>query len=103
METRMPSGRMTDRNRALLWADRRSHARYQGSILDAEFDASLDEGDSYERMVFGAFDGDMHGRPEKGSSIGRSMSARRKRRTVETEGPEVTRLPEEPPPGWAKP
>jgi hypothetical protein len=94
----------TIHDRYLAWADERSSRRYENSVLSPEFDeGDEDPVDSYERLVFGSFDGDMKGRPEKGKSGVRICDARRKRRTVSTDAPETYRLPVAPPPGWAKP
>lgn len=75
----------------------------RGTLLDEGFDRDDSPPDEYERMVFGSFDGDMLGRPEKGNTMGQSMSARRKRRTVNTDDPETVVFPNEAPEGWAKP
>jgi len=73
-------------------------------LLDKEFDDDPAEVDPYERLVFGAFDGDMRGRPEKGpGGMSRATFARRKRKTVSTDEPETVFFPEDAPPGWAKP
>lgn len=91
--------RPSDRQRAFLWAEKRSEAKYASSLLDPEFDSEDHDPDAYERMVF--FDGEL-GVDEKKTGIGRSRDARRKRRTVDTEDHDV-KLPDEPPAGWAKP
>jgi len=94
-----PKTRPTDGQRAFLWAEKRSTSRYNGTILDPEFDAEQIDSDPYERMVF--YDGDL-GSDSKRASVGRSRDARRKRRTVDTDDRDV-KLPDEPPPGWAEP
>lgn len=91
--------RPTDGQRAFLWTEKRSSAKYDGSVLDPEFDADEVEHDPYERMVF--FDGEL-AVDEKRMGLGRARDARRKRRTVDTEHHDV-KLQDEPPPGWAEP
>lgn len=93
------ASRPTDGQRAFLWAEKRSEAKYASSLLDPEFDAEQVDSDAYERMVF--YDGEL-GVDEKKTGVGRARDARRKRRTVDTDHHDV-KLPDEPPPGWADP
>lgn len=99
----MAARRKSHLERHLEWAEKRSASRYENQVLDEDFDGPAEDTDSYERMVFGAFDGDMRGRPERGpSGMNRACYARKKRPTTSTED-RVLQLPIDAPPGWARP
>lgn len=74
------------------------------------FESGIDEfgadgGSGFERVVFGEADGGaaFHSSRTGGGGMPKTVSARRKARTVNTDGPEVFSPPDDEPEGWATP
>lgn len=86
-----------------------SEARSEDPMSEFDgFEAGIDEfndGSGYERVVFGEADGGaaFYSSRTSGGGLPKTVSARRKARTVNTDGPEVFSLPDEAPEGWAEP